>query len=99
MDIEPTESLVLFEDNENIFISDEEENDNREKAKSILGFSKDASSYAINNTEEDYTSKLEQPIQFSEVKSKSIEPEQKKPNFFVHDDDFSTSKSQPSTII
>ena len=72
---------------EDIFISDEEENEQKNEAKSILGLVKDGASNKTleNNDDIDYTKELEK--QFT-VEDTSEKTDEKKPNIYVHEDEF-----------
>lgn len=94
--IEDDEEKPKVAEDEDIFIDDEEENEQREEAKSILGLSKDRVATEPTQEEENYTERLEKQIVDEEPKTNIIEKD-KKPNIFVHDDEFgivNNSKNQ-----
>lgn len=72
---------------EDIFISDEEENEQKNEAKSILGLVKDSSNNKTlaHDDDLDYTKELEKQFTVEEATSKT---DDKKPNIYVHEDEF-----------
>lgn len=72
---------------EDIFISDEEENEQKNEAKSILGLVKDSSNNKTlaHDDDLDYTKELEKQFTVEEASSKT---DDKKPNIYVHEDEF-----------
>ena len=84
----------VFNDEENIFIADEEEKEQQQKARSILGLSSD-NVFDNNDEEESYTQKLERPMNNDYSFN---QPENKKPNIFVHEEELSDVKPTISLV-
>ena len=78
----------VFNDEENIFIADEEEKEQQQKARSILGLSSD--NIFEKDEEESYTQKLERPMNNDFSFDKTTE--NKKPSFFVHEEELNDIK-------
>lgn len=88
--LESTEQVTNKNKNidDDIFISDEEESEQKLEAKSILGLTK--------NTES-YTEKLDKNYG-QEEEQQPIKKESSKPNIYVHEDDFSSITKQNTKI-
>ena len=93
-------STTNSSEDEDIFISDEEDNEQREEAKSILGLSKETITKEEKTNKNDYTKELEkQIIEDDNPKDEFIvdNNQSKKPNIFVHDDEFSSIENVTNT--
>ena len=90
-------------DEDEIFISDEEESEQREEAKSILGLSKDINTKEDKPKKFDYTEELEKQFNNDEQNIKNIttvqsaEKTDKKPSIFVHEDEFDSIENITNT--
>ena len=93
-------STTNSSEDEDIFISDEEDNEQREEAKSILGLSKETITKEEKTNKNDYTKELEkQIIEDDNPKDEFIvdNNQSKKPNIFVHDDEFNSIENVTNT--
>lgn len=90
-------------DEDEIFISDEDESEQREEAKSILGLSKDINTKEDKHKKFNYTEELEKQFNNDEQNIKNIttvqsaEKTDKKPNIFVHEDEFDSIENITNT--
>ena len=82
--------------NDEIFIEDEEENENRIEAKNILGLNQNNSDNKFKEVES-YKDKLEKPIINEKEKFEQINNNPRKPNIFVHEDDLSINSHSENT--
>lgn len=98
---EQSDAIIKDENDDDIFIADEEENEQKREAKSILGLSKEYVKKDENKAN-NYTEKLEQRFdeiqntksnlieQNSDTNNNFVTKPKEKPNIFVHDDEFNS---------
>lgn len=98
---EEQSNIVNVTDNEDedIFIADEEDNEQRLEAKSILGLSKETIDKKEDKIKFDYTQKLEKQMDNSDddYTDKIVKNRDNKPNIYVHDDDFNSIENISNT--
>lgn len=90
--------IIAQEENndDDIFISDEEDNEQRDVAKSILGLSKEIVDKKDEPDKENYTTQLEKQIP-DDDNFKITKANDKKPNIYVHDEEFNSIENVENT--
>lgn len=86
-EVEETTQTTFENNDEDIFIADDEDSGLRDEAKEILGLSKEKRTIA--EKEIDYTEKLEKQIEENSI-TERVNKTDKKPTIFVHEEEISS---------